>query len=88
MTYIPQKSMSQRPSRAHMTFRFTAWIRRTIGLLIERHQMRAGLAGLDAGKLRDIGLTENDIIAIDHLPLSTGTAQGLSQVRKSRVANW
>lgn len=48
----------------------------------------ARLRTLDAAKLRDIGLTEGDIIAASQLPLGQDVADALYRKSLERSGNW
>ena len=48
----------------------------------------ARLRTLDAAKLRDIGLTEGDIIAASQMPLGQDVADALYRKSLERSGNW
>ena len=53
-----------------------------------RRSQTASLSRLKERDLRDIGLTENDISTVSHLPLDADAASALRRARLDRSGNW
>ncbi len=56
--------------------------------VIDHQRMKASLGELSAKNLRDIGLTKNDVFAIDQMPLPSCGALDLQNTAKARASNW
>lgn len=53
-----------------------------------RMKLRKDLGNLKAHHLRDIGLTEQDVISAGYVPLSCDAAEKLVQMARVQSSNW
>ena len=69
----------------------TPLVRRLLDRIAEaqsRTALRRGLGGLSARYLRDVGLTEHDVMSIRPLPLSCDAQAHLARRVRMRSTNW
>lgn len=88
MTFVTTSTAINRKQATIPNCQFCAWIK---GLAVEfahRQSSMREISSLDERRLRDVGLTRNDIDAVKHLPLDTDAAAELQHISKSRARNW
>ena len=78
------------PSRNKKTATRALWLRLIDGIneLRRRQSDARALRELDARKLKDIGLTENDVTAAHNMPLSIDASDALHRTSLQRSRNW
>jgi len=88
MTFISHAAPQNQP---RMTETFSRLIRAATAQFrnfISRHKTKARLGNLPEKYLRDIGLTQNDVASIPHMPLPSNGVLFFSEIGRSRAGNW
>lgn len=56
--------------------------------IADRQKLKTAMGNLSDKDLRDVGLTEDDLMTVRNLGLSTSALELLRDARKKRLGNW
>jgi hypothetical protein len=88
MTFIIQNTSSNKISITQKLSRLIAIAGKLTLEVASRQRMKSTIGKLSAKDLRDVGLTENDLLSVQNLKLSNSASELLRADRQNRIGNW
>lgn len=64
------------------------WVQKLIGEFLERRKFKAVLSSLSESELRDIGLTEAEVLSLENLSMEASSADNIAKAQKARNGKW
>ncbi len=88
MTFIIQSTTSHKIPISRKVSRLVANAGKLILEIANRQRLKSTIGKLSAKDLRDVGLTEDDLMSVQNLGLSTSAPELLRDARQNRIGNW